>query len=45
LGVTGQWTDARRRSTVFQKAVDNHGERVSSLGERAIEAEYAFIDS
>jgi len=45
LGVTEQWTDARRRSTVFQKALGNHRERVSSLGETAIEAEHAFIDS
>jgi len=45
LYLVGSNDDARRRSTVFQKAVDNHGERVSSLGERAIEAEHAFIDS
>ena len=36
LGVTGQWTDARRRSTVLQKALDSQGERVLPLAQAAM---------
>ena len=45
LYLVGSNDNARRRSTVFQKALGNHRERVSSLCETAIEAEHAFIDS